>query len=56
MVPKRMDSTNQEWLPATARAHCDVVQAGLPWQGMANLYKLAGYPCYAREEPRLSTG
>ena len=33
-----MDSTNQARLPAVARAHCDVVQAGLPWQGMAKLY------------------
>ena len=34
-----MDSTNQTRLPAVARAHCDVFQAGLPWQGMAKLYK-----------------
>ena len=34
-----MDSTNQERRPAIARAHCDVFQAGLPWQGMAKLYK-----------------
>ena len=39
MVPKRMDSANQTRLPAVARAHCDVFQAGLPWQGMAKLYK-----------------
>ena len=39
MVPKRMDSTNQTRLPAVARAHCGVFQAGLPWQGMAKLYK-----------------
>ena len=38
MFPK-MDSTNQARLPAVARAHCDVFQAGLPWQGMAKLYK-----------------
>ena len=36
MVP---DSTNQTHLPAVARAHCDVFQAGPPWQGMAKLYK-----------------
>ena len=36
---KRMYSTNQTPLPAAARAHCDVFQAGLPWQGMAKLYK-----------------
>ena len=35
----RMESTNQTRLPAVARAHCDVFQAGLPWQGMAKLYK-----------------
>ena len=35
----RMDSTNQAGLPAVARAHCDVFQAGLPWQGMAKLFK-----------------
>ena len=34
-----MESTNQTRLPAVARAHCDVFQAGLPWQGMAKLYK-----------------
>ena len=34
-----MDSTNQARIPAVAREHCDVVQAGLPWQGMAKLYK-----------------
>ena len=34
-----MKSTNQTRLPAVARAHCDVFQAGLPWQGMAKLYK-----------------
>ena len=39
MVPKRMDSTNQKRLPAVARAHCDVFQARLPWQGMVKLYK-----------------
>ena len=39
MVPKEMDSTNQTRLPAVARAQCDVFQAGLPWQGMAKLYK-----------------
>ena len=37
--PKRMDLTNQTRLPAVARAHCDVFQAGLPWQGMTKLYK-----------------
>ena len=37
--PKRMDSTNHTRLPAVARAHCDVFQAGLPWQWMAKLYK-----------------
>ena len=36
-----MDSTNQTRLPAVARAHCDVVQAGLPWQGMTKLYKIS---------------
>ena len=36
---KIMDSTNQTRFPAVARAHCDVFQAGLPWQGMAKLYK-----------------
>ena len=36
---KIMDSTNQTRLPAVARAHCDIVQAGLPWQGIAKLYK-----------------
>ena len=39
MVPKRMDSTSQTRLPAVAHARCDVFQAGLPWQGMAKLYK-----------------
>ena len=44
MVPKHiMDSTNQKRLPAVARAHCDVSQAGsqagLSWQGKAKLYK-----------------
>ena len=39
MVPKRVDSTNETRLPAVARAHCDIFQAGLPWQGMAKLYK-----------------
>ena len=34
-----LESTNQIRLPAVARAHCDVFQAGLPWQGMAKLYK-----------------
>ena len=34
-----MDSTSQERRPAVVRAHCDVFQAGLPWQGMAKLYK-----------------
>ena len=38
MVPKDF-STNQKRLPTVARAHCDVFQAGLPWQGMAKLYK-----------------
>ena len=37
--PMGMDSTNQTRLPFVARAHCDVFQAGLPWQGMAKLYK-----------------
>ena len=35
MVPKEMDSTNQPRLPVVARAHCDVFQDGLPWQGIA---------------------
>ena len=39
MLPKIMDSTNQERLPAVARTLCDVFQAGLPWQVMAKLYK-----------------
>ena len=39
MVPKEVDSTNQKRCPAVARAHCDVFQAGLSWQGMAKLYK-----------------
>ena len=39
MFPNRMESTNQTRLPAVARAHCDVFQAGFPWQGMENLYK-----------------
>ena len=39
MVPNRMDSTKQKRRPSVARAHCDVSQAGLPWQGMAKLYK-----------------
>ena len=39
MVPKRMDSTNQTRRHAVSRAHCDVFQAGQPWQGMAKLYK-----------------
>ena len=39
MFLNRMESTNQTRLPAVARAHCDVFQAGLPWQGMAKLYK-----------------
>ena len=39
MFLKRMYSTNQTRLPAVARAHCDVFQAGLPWQGMMKLYK-----------------
>ena len=38
MFRNRMDSTNQARLPAVARAHCDVFQADLPWQGMAKLY------------------
>ena len=36
MVP---DSTNQELLPAVARAHCDVFQARLPLQGIVKFYK-----------------
>ena len=35
MIP---DSTNQELLPAVARAHCDVFQARLPWQGIVKFY------------------
>ena len=35
----RIESTNQTRLPAVARTHCDVFQAGLPWQGIAKLYK-----------------
>ena len=38
MLPKE-SSTNQTRRPAVARTHCDVFQAGLPWQGMAKLYK-----------------
>ena len=34
-----MESTNQTRLPAVARAHCDIFRAGLPWPGMAKLYK-----------------
>ena len=39
MAPKIMESANQTRLPAVAHALCDVFQAGLPWQGMAKLYK-----------------
>ena len=40
MLPKRMDSTNQERLPAVARALCDVFQAGLPWQVMGEVIQM----------------
>ena len=33
------DSTNQELLPAVARAHCDVFQACLPMQRIVKFYK-----------------
>ena len=39
MVPKENVFTNQKRLPAVSRAHCDVSQAGLPWQRMAKIYK-----------------
>ncbi len=39
MVPKRMDSTNQKWLPANARASRDAFLARPPWQRMVKLYK-----------------
>ena len=39
MVQKRVDSTNQNRLPHYARAHCDVFQARLPWQGTVKFYK-----------------
>ena len=34
-----MDSTKQIRHHAVARAHYDVFQVGLPWKGMAKLYK-----------------
>ena len=39
MVPKKVDSTNQKWLPVNARAECDIFHARLPRQGMVKLYK-----------------
>ena len=42
----RMESTNQTRLPAVTRTHCDVFQAGLPWQGMAKLYNLGSIFCH----------
>ena len=38
MVPKRVDSTNQNRLPANAHAHRAVFQARLPWQDMPGLH------------------
>ena len=39
MVPKENGFNQSGAFPAVARAHCDVFQAGLTWQGMARLYK-----------------
>ena len=39
MVLKENGFNQSDRLPAVARAHRDVFQAGLPWQGMAKLYK-----------------
>ncbi len=39
MVPKRVDSTNQQRLPPNAHAHRDVFQARLPLQEMVKLNK-----------------
>ncbi len=39
MVPKRVDSTNQKWLLANARAECDAFHARLSRQGRVKLYK-----------------
>ena len=39
MVPKRVDPTNLKRLGHYARAHCDVFQARLPWQGIVKFYK-----------------
>ena len=36
--PKRMDSTNQKWLPPDARASRDVFHARLPLKVMVKLY------------------
>ena len=38
--PKRVDSTNQNRLARYARAHYDVFQARLPWQGIVQFYKV----------------
>ena len=38
MVPQE-SGFNQSDTAAVARTHCDIFQAGLPWQGMAKLYK-----------------
>ena len=38
MVHKENGFNQSGPLPAVARAHCDVFQAGLPSQGMAKLY------------------
>ena len=39
MVPKDNGFNQSETTSCCARAHCEVSQAGLPWQGMAKLYK-----------------
>ena len=56
MVPNRMDSTNQKRRPSVSRAHCDIYQAGLPWQGMAKLYKCSIFHVsYRRRMPATLT-
>ena len=39
MSPKENRFNQSGAALALARAHCDVFQASLPWQGMAKLYK-----------------
>ena len=39
MVPRGIDSTNQNLLPANAHAHRDVFQARLTWEDMVKLNK-----------------